>query len=110
MQGPHEANGGPAGAADGRPGQAGRRSAHLPPEHQEGQGQGRGLHQAPRVLHLTPEVGDKNMYKVLKSQCLFTNLSAAVFLVGFCVSGHNKMYFVLFALFNLILHTVDFSY
>ena len=48
---------------------------------------------------------------VLKSRCLFTNLSAAVFLVGLRVSGgHNKMYFVLFALFNLILHTVDFSY
>ena len=60
MQGPHEADGGTAGAADGRPGQAGRRSAHLPPEHQEGQGQGRGLHQAPRVLYLAPEVGDKN--------------------------------------------------
>ena len=61
MQGPHEANGGPAGATDGRQGQAGRGSADLSPEHQEGQGQGRGLHQAPRVLHIPPKVGDKNI-------------------------------------------------
>ena len=60
MQGPHETDGGPAGAADGRPGQAGRGSADLPSEHQEGQGQGRGLHQAARVLHVSPKVGDKN--------------------------------------------------
>ena len=91
MQGPHEADGGPAGPADRRAGQAGRRRPHLPAEPQEGQGQGRGLHQAPRVPHLPAQVGDAHysdvVYNPLRSGvfCRSKSLSDKIKCILFCL-------------------------
>ena len=89
LPGSHQADGGPAGAPDWRPGQAGRRRDHLPPEHQEGQGPGRGLHQAPRVLHQPPKVGYPNIvYPKKLSLCLQTSLRR--YFLSVCLSDTIK--------------------
>ena len=54
---PEELAGGEGGAADWREGQEGRGCPDLPPEPQEGEGEGRGLPQDADLPHQPPMVG-----------------------------------------------------